>query len=129
MVVARAASAALVGAALAMLRLRRGSAVGIPYRLAGATLALVAATGIADMTANVLYLLPVRQGQLSVVGLLSSLYPVSTVILATALLRERLSRVQLAGVGGCAVAVALIAWGDVRPATVPSGAGGGAPGT
>lgn len=110
-VVARAASAALVGVALAVLRLRRGGAAAVPYRLAGATLALVAATGIADMTANVLYLLAVRQGQLSVVGLLSSLYPVSTVILATALLRERLSRVQLAGVGGCAVAVTLIAWG------------------
>jgi drug/metabolite transporter (DMT)-like permease len=63
-----------------------------------------------DMGANVLFLLAVRQGQLSVVGVLSSLYPVSTVILATIVLRERVSRVQLAGVGGCAVAVALIAW-------------------
>jgi drug/metabolite transporter (DMT)-like permease len=52
----------------------------------------------------------VRQGELSIVGLLSSLYPVSTVVLAAVVLRERLSRLQLAGVGGCAVAVALIAW-------------------
>jgi drug/metabolite transporter (DMT)-like permease len=45
------------------------------------------------------------------VGLLSSLYPVSTVVLAAAVLRERLSGTQLAGVGGCALAVGLIAWG------------------
>jgi drug/metabolite transporter (DMT)-like permease len=107
-VVARAASAVLVGAVLAGLRVRRG---GAAVRMSGATFALVAATGLADMSANVLYLLAVRRGPLSVVGLLASLYPVSTVILATALLRERLSRAQLAGVGGCAVAVALIAWG------------------
>jgi hypothetical protein len=38
--------------------------------------------------------------QLSIVGLLSSLYPVSTLLLATLLLRERLSKVQLPGVAG-----------------------------
>jgi drug/metabolite transporter (DMT)-like permease len=63
------------------------------------------------MSANVLYLLAVRMGQLSIVGLLSSLYPVSTVLLATLLLRERLSKTQLAGVGGCTLAVVLIASG------------------
>jgi drug/metabolite transporter (DMT)-like permease len=76
-----------------------------------AALPMVLGAGLADMTANVLYLLAVRQGELAVVGLLSSLYPVSTVVLAAVVLRERLSKLQLTGVGCCAVAVALIAWG------------------
>lgn len=101
LVAARVASALAIGVLLAVRR--------IPVRLPRAGLPLVVAAGVADMAANALFLVAVRGGQLSVVGLLSSLYPVSTVVLATLLLRERLSPVQLAGVGGCAVAVALIA--------------------
>lgn len=82
---------------------------GTPLRVPRGSLTTVVAAGAADTLANVLFLLAVRMGQLSVVGLLSSLYPVSTVVLAAAVLRERLSKVQLAGVGGCTVAVLLIA--------------------
>jgi drug/metabolite transporter (DMT)-like permease len=102
LVAARAASAVVVGAVLVARR--------VPVRIPRPAVPLVLAAGAADMTANVLFLLAVRRGQLSIVGILSSLYPVSTVVLATLLLRERMSRLQLAGVGGCAVAVALIAW-------------------
>ena len=102
LVAARIMSAVVLGTVLVTRR--------IPVRVPATTLPLVVAAGVFDMGANVLFLLAVRMGQLSVVGVLSSLYPVSTVILATVLLRERMSRVQLAGVGGCAVAVALIAW-------------------
>ncbi len=102
LVAARIMSAVVVGTVLVTRR--------IPVRVPAATLPLVVAAGLFDMGANVLFLLAVRMGQLSVVGVLSSLYPVSTVILATVLLRERMSPIQLAGVGGCAVAVALIAW-------------------
>ena len=102
LVAARAASALVVGSVLATRRL--------PVRIPRTTMPLVIGAGIVDMAANILFLLAVRQGQLSIVGVLSSLYPVSTVVLATLLLHERMSRVQLAGVGGCALAVALIAW-------------------
>ena len=102
LVAARAASTIIVGSILAARRL--------PVRVPRATLPLVLGAGVFDMGANILFLLAVRHGQLSIVGVLSSLYPVSTVVLATLLLRERMSGVQLAGVGGCAVAVALIAW-------------------
>ena len=104
-VVARLASSLAVAVLILGLAATRRSAPRLPR----AAVPLVVAAGIADMSANVLFLLAVRQGQLSVVGLLSSLYPVSTVLLATVLLRERLSRVQLAGVGGCTLAVVLIA--------------------
>jgi drug/metabolite transporter (DMT)-like permease len=102
----RLASALLVGALLVVRPALRRPGLLAPR----STLPLVLGAGVADMTANVLYLLAVRQGELSIVGLLSSLYPVSTVVLAAVVLHERLSRLQLAGVGGCAVAVALIAW-------------------
>jgi len=96
----------LVGALLLVRPALRRPGLLVPRSV----LPLVLGAGVADMTANVLYLLAVRQGELSIVGLLSSLYPVSTVVLAALVLHERLSRLQLAGVGGCAVAVALIAW-------------------
>ena len=102
LVAARIASAVVVGTVIVARRIR--------VRVAAASLPLVVAAGVFDMGANILFLLAVRMGQLAVVGVLSSLYPVSTVVLATVLLRERMSRMQLAGVGGCAVAVALIAW-------------------
>lgn len=100
-VVARLASTVAVGVLLAFRR--------VAPRVPRPAVPLVVTAGVADMSANALYLLAVRQGQLSIVGLLSSLYPVSTVLLATLLLRERLSKVQLAGVGGCTLAVLLIA--------------------
>ena len=77
------------------------------------TLALPAfANHVGDMSANALFLLATQQeGQLAITGVLASLYPVSTVLLATLALRERLSKVQLVGVGGCTVAIALIASG------------------
>jgi uncharacterized membrane protein len=64
---------------------------------------------VLDVTANALYLLAVRQGMLSVVATLSSLYPASTVLLAYLVLGERLRRVQVAGLAVAAIAVVLIA--------------------
>jgi drug/metabolite transporter (DMT)-like permease len=67
-------------------------------RVARPSIALVAACGAGDMTANVLYVLAAHSGMLSIVAVLSSLYPASTVALAAIVLRERLVRVQWVGV-------------------------------
>jgi drug/metabolite transporter (DMT)-like permease len=72
-------------------------------------LALVA--GILDMTANVLYLLAVRRGLLSIVAVISSLYPASTVALAFSVDGERVSRSQAIGLGLSALALALVTVG------------------
>jgi len=101
LVAARVASLVIAAVALTVGR----TPLVVPRAAAG----LIVAAGAGDMIANVLYLLAVRRGQLSVVGLLSSLYPVSTVVLAQLVLRERLVRVQAVGVAACAVAVVLIA--------------------
>lgn len=71
----------------------------------------IAAAGVLDMTANALYLLAARRGLLALVAVLSSLYPASTVLLARLVLKERLLRIQIAGLGLAAAGVTLIASG------------------
>jgi drug/metabolite transporter (DMT)-like permease len=73
--------------------------------------ALVIVAGTVDMFANALYLVAARQGPLSIVVTLSSLYPASTVLLARVLLHERLSQWQITGVGCALAAVVLIVSG------------------
>jgi drug/metabolite transporter (DMT)-like permease len=72
-------------------------------------LPVVLLTGVADMTANALFLLAAQQGQLAITGVLASLYPVSTVVLAQLVLRERLAATQAVGLAAAGVAVVLIA--------------------
>jgi drug/metabolite transporter (DMT)-like permease len=79
-----------------------------------ASAATAVAGGAADMLANVLYLAAVRQGQLSVIATLTSLYPASTVILARVVLGERLGAQQKTGVVAAVVAAAMIVHGAVR---------------
>jgi drug/metabolite transporter (DMT)-like permease len=61
-------------------------------------LGAIAAVGLLDLLANLLFVLATARGLLSVVGVLSSLYPAVTVMLARVVLHERLTRTQNAGV-------------------------------
>jgi drug/metabolite transporter (DMT)-like permease len=74
----------------------------------GGALGLAFTSGLLDMLANVLFLLATRSGLLSLVSLLTSLYPVVVLLLARQVLRERLTRLQAVGVGLALVATALI---------------------
>jgi drug/metabolite transporter (DMT)-like permease len=51
-----------------------------------------------------------QHGQLSVVAVMGSLYPVSTVILAWVLIKERLNKIQLVGVGLAVFAAATLSF-------------------
>lgn len=77
----------------------------------GRTIALVATTGVADVAANVALGVASRSAYVSVVGVLGSLYPVVTVLLAVAVLRERLAGVQVVGVFATLAGVVLVAAG------------------
>jgi drug/metabolite transporter (DMT)-like permease len=78
-------------------------------RVVRPALPLVLLSGVGDMSANALFLLATQQeGQLAITGVLASLYPVSTVVLAQVVLRERLVSAQLAGLGAAVAAVVLI---------------------
>jgi drug/metabolite transporter (DMT)-like permease len=81
-------------------------------RMPGPVFRLVIVGGILDMVANALYVLATRNGPLSIVVTLSSLYPASTVLLARGVLKERLSRWQVTGVAAALAAVVLIVLGS-----------------
>ena len=83
----------------------RRSALRWPGRRIGA----VALVGIGDTGANLLFAYAATTGNLAVVGVLGSLYPVATVILARWLLGERLSGGQNAGVVLALTGVGLLA--------------------
>jgi drug/metabolite transporter (DMT)-like permease len=101
--VARAASLLL----LVVYALARREAL----RPASGTLPTILLAGALDMGANVLYVLATGRGLLAIVAVLTSLYPASTVFLAWAVLKERLTGSQWAGVALAACGVALIASG------------------
>ena len=64
--------------------------------------------GVLEFAATGLYGLANRHGQLSVVAVAGSLYPVATVLLARIVLRERLLATQALGVSRALAGVALI---------------------
>lgn len=75
------------------------------------TLPAIVGAGVFDVTANVLYLIASRRGLLSLVAVLTSMYPASTVVLARLALGERLVRLQLAGLAVATAGVTLIGLG------------------
>jgi drug/metabolite transporter (DMT)-like permease len=79
-------------------------------RVPRAALPVVLLAGVGDMAANALFLVATQVGgSLAITGVLASLYPASTVVLAQVVLRERLAGVQRAGLAVAAAAVVLIA--------------------
>jgi drug/metabolite transporter (DMT)-like permease len=78
-------------------------------RWPGRRIGPVALVGVGDTGANLLFAYAVIGGNLAVVGVLGSLYPVATVILARWLLGERLSGGQSAGVVLALTGVGLLA--------------------
>jgi drug/metabolite transporter (DMT)-like permease len=79
-----------------------------PTRMPGSVAMTAIAGGVLDMLANLLYLLATREGPLTLVVTLASLYPASTVLLARIMLHERLATSQWVGVGLALTAIVLI---------------------
>ena len=88
-----------------------------PWRVPRPILPALLATAALDLAGNGLYILATQAGRLDVAATLSSLYPVTTVVLAVIVLRERVTRSHLFGIIMAAVAVALIAGGSTAPAS------------
>ena len=88
--------AAWAGRELARIRLDRGSAA-------------LTVPGLLLVAGTILYTLAVEHGQLSIVSVLGSLFPVFTVGLSVGLLDDRLSPAQAAGMVASFTGIALIA--------------------
>lgn len=101
LVVGRAVSSVVTLTAAGLLRRRLG-----PERPA---YAVSAAAGVLDSLANVLFLLAARGGDLTVVAVVTALYPAGTLLLARGVLAERIHRGQFVGLGTAALAVGLLA--------------------
>ncbi len=102
LVAARVVSVLLVGT----LALASGRSLRVPRP----ALPVVLLAGVGDMAANALFLVATQVGgSLAITGVLASLYPASTVVLAQVVLRERLAGAQRAGLAVAAAAVVLIA--------------------
>jgi drug/metabolite transporter (DMT)-like permease len=104
LVAVRATSLGL-GLAVLLAGRRRGGSLRLPRRLLG----WAALAGVGDLGANTLYLIAARDGLLSIVGPIAALYPVSTVLLALAVDKERVRPLQVAGLGLAAAALFLTA--------------------
>lgn len=65
--------------------------------------------GMIDATANVLLLFGLRIGELTVMSVLTALYPAGTIILAAIVLRERIAPVQVVGLVLALVAAGMLA--------------------
>jgi drug/metabolite transporter (DMT)-like permease len=104
LVVIRSTQAILIVAVVLVTR----SAWRVDRRLVPA----IAGVGVLDMAGNGAFILAVQTGALAVAAVLSSLYPVTTVILATVFLRERVTRSHAVGIALAAAAVGCIAAGS-----------------
>lgn len=103
----RAVSASLLGLAMVWTALRRRSDGQTAVRASRNFLLAAIAAGLFDSSANALFLAAARLGSLTVVSVLTALYPLGTIILARLFLGERIAKTQVAGIllalGACAV--------------------------
>jgi drug/metabolite transporter (DMT)-like permease len=80
-----------------------------PFYKAGAIIGVLA--GCLDVTGTVLFVRAVQTGRLDTTVVLTSLYPVITILLARAVLKERFTRWKTAGMAAAVAAVPMIARG------------------
>lgn len=80
----------------------------VPRRL----LPVAIAGGLFDMAGNALYVFATQAGRLDVAATLSSLYPVTTILLAMAFLGERVTRSHAVGIAAAVAAIVLIGAGS-----------------
>jgi drug/metabolite transporter (DMT)-like permease len=97
--------ASLILVALAVVILRK------PLRPPPGTIVAIGLAGLLDVGANVFYVISTRFGLLSLVAVLTSMYPAITVLLARIYLEERMIRMQLVGLALAGAAIAMIVAG------------------
>jgi drug/metabolite transporter (DMT)-like permease len=87
------------------------AATGASLRTVRPIAGTVFAIGACEIVATAFVLVALQRGPLAVASVLASLYPITTVLLARIVLREHLTRPQLAGVALALVAIVLVSAG------------------
>ena len=82
-----------------------------PWRMHRSDVAKLSVVGVLDMLGNVAFISAAQVGALAVATILSSLYPVTTVLLALAFLHEKVTRSHVVGIVLTVAAIALISVG------------------
>jgi drug/metabolite transporter (DMT)-like permease len=83
-----------------------------PWRMPRHVVPIAVAGAVFDMAGNAFYVLATQAGRLDVAATLSSLYPVTTILLAMAFLGERVTRLHALGIVAALVAIVLIGAGS-----------------
>jgi drug/metabolite transporter (DMT)-like permease len=84
----------------------------VAWRVPNGLLLAVFAVGACDSLGTAFFIAATQAGPLAIAGVLSALYPVTTVILAIAILHEQLARWHLVGIVLSAAAIVLITTGS-----------------
>ena len=112
LVVMRVVGLALMGAGLVALLLLGKSKVFVEREIfTKSLLPLVLLAGAGDVTGNVFFMIATSNGALAVAAVLTSLYPVGTILLARVFLKERIALSQNIGIALAIGACALLAVG------------------
>ena len=105
----RVVNAMILGAVLAGILVREKGRVSDFADIGVSMWFTIFATGFLDATANVLFVFASRIGSLTVVSVLTSLYPLGTILLARIVLKEKLSANQNIGVALALLASVMLA--------------------
>ena len=100
LVVVRLVEATIIGSVILVARRS--------WRLARPIWPLIVAVGCLDMAGNALFIVAAQTGRLDVAAILSSLYPVTTLVLAAIVLKERVAGVHALGVAVALIAIVLV---------------------
>jgi drug/metabolite transporter (DMT)-like permease len=98
----------LIGALLTMVA---AASVGQPWRPCRGVLGWGSASGVLGASGTLAFVVATGTTGLGIAGVLASLYPAVTVLLAAGVLGERIGTGQRAGIGICTLAVATLALG------------------
>jgi drug/metabolite transporter (DMT)-like permease len=93
----RAVSASLLGIFM-LVTIRRSRSEATASKASIRIWLAVMVTGFLDSSANVFFTIASREGSLSVVSVLTALYPLGTIILARIFLKEKIARSQMFGI-------------------------------
>ena len=110
-IVMRTTAALLLGSIvlIGLLRGQKAAAEGNTQALTTKVWLTVAGAGVLDAGANIFFTLASRSGTLTVVGVLTALYPLGTILLARLVLKEHVANTQKVGIAISLTASLLLA--------------------